>query len=208
MPNLRDAPETPPGDGPDHRRGRGRPRQLDRDTATETAMRLFWARGYDGVSTADLSAAFGVKPPSVYAAFGSKAGIFAAALDRYDRAMAPAFSGLFTAPDPASAVRVVLLGAADLYTAQPDLPGCLVLDGARGTQDDDARQTAARHCHAFRTALSARLVELGDPVADLRADATLTAMMGLSAAARAGLPRAALQQAARAFAEGISRIAP
>jgi TetR/AcrR family transcriptional regulator, repressor for divergent bdcA len=170
-------------------------------------MRLFWARGYDGLSTADLSAALGVKPPSVYAAFGSKAGIFAAALDRYDAVMGPAFAGLFTAPDPAAAVRTVLDSAAALYTAWPDMPGCLVLDGVRGTHDGDAQAAAARHRAAFRETLRARLVALGDPVADLRSDATLTAMMGLSAAARAGLPSEALRATARALAEGLGRLA-
>lgn len=170
-------------------------------------MRLFWARGYDAVGTAELSLAFGVKPPSVYAAFGSKAGIFAAALERYDATVAPAFSGMFTATDPAGTVRAVLLAAAEVYTARPGLPGCLVLDGARGTADTEAAATAARHRAAFRAGLLARLQALGDPAAELRSDATLTAMMGLSAAARAGLPPETLRQTAMAMAEGLGRLA-
>ncbi len=47
----------------------GRPRQFDAEQAIETAQRLFHARGYDAVSVADLTQAFGINPPSFYAAF-------------------------------------------------------------------------------------------------------------------------------------------
>ena len=153
-----------------------------------------------------MSAAFEVKPPSVYAAFGSKAGVFAAALERYGASMSPAFAGLFTVPDPAQAIHAVLSGAADLYTTWPEMPGCLVLDGARGTEDAEAQQAATCHRAAFRAALNARLRTLEDSMADLRTDATLAAIMGLSAAARAGLGREDLRRIAIAFADGIGRL--
>ena len=50
----------------------GRPRQFDAEQAIETAQRLFHARGYDAVSVADLTQAFGINPPSFYAAFGNR----------------------------------------------------------------------------------------------------------------------------------------
>lgn len=40
----------------------GRPRQFDAEQAIETAQRLFHARGYDAVSVADLTHAFGINP--------------------------------------------------------------------------------------------------------------------------------------------------
>ncbi len=63
----------------------GRPRQFDAEQAIETAQRLFHARGYDAVSVADLTQAFGINPPSFYAAFGSKLGLYTRVLQRYSQ---------------------------------------------------------------------------------------------------------------------------
>jgi len=40
------------------------------------AQRLFHSRGYDAVSVADLTKEIGINPPSFYAAFGSKLGLY------------------------------------------------------------------------------------------------------------------------------------
>ena len=57
----------------DSPRPRGRPRAFDRDAALGLARRTFWQLGYEGASIADLTAAMGITPQSLYAAFGSKA---------------------------------------------------------------------------------------------------------------------------------------
>jgi len=61
----------------------GRPAAFDKETALDTAMRLFWERGYEGTSMADLSAAMKIHPSSIYAAFGDKQELFALAAKRY-----------------------------------------------------------------------------------------------------------------------------
>jgi AcrR family transcriptional regulator len=50
-------------------RRRGRPRLLDRDVGLDIAARLFWERGYEGTSTADLTKAMGINPPTLYSMF-------------------------------------------------------------------------------------------------------------------------------------------
>ncbi|EDU6248483.1 TetR/AcrR family transcriptional regulator, partial [Salmonella enterica subsp. enterica] len=66
-----------------HSRTPGRPRQFDPEQAIEAAQHLFHSRGYDAVSVADLTKAFGINPPSFYAAFGSKLGLYTRVLKRY-----------------------------------------------------------------------------------------------------------------------------
>ncbi len=62
-----------------------RPRTFDKDQALDRAMDLFWDKGYDATSVADLTEAIGINRPSLYAAFGDKEALFMAALDRSAR---------------------------------------------------------------------------------------------------------------------------
>ena len=64
-------------------RSRGRPRAFDRDEALAKAAETFWRLGYEGASIADLTAAMGITPQSLYAAFSSKADLYREALDWY-----------------------------------------------------------------------------------------------------------------------------
>lgn len=64
-------------------RKRGRPREFDRLTALAQAMKLFWIKGYEATSIADLTDAMKIGTKSLYAAFGSKDGLYAEALRHY-----------------------------------------------------------------------------------------------------------------------------
>jgi len=46
-------------------------------------MRLFWIKGYEAASIADLTDAMGIGTKSLYAAFGSKDALYAEALEHY-----------------------------------------------------------------------------------------------------------------------------
>src|SRR5688572_8612403 len=90
----------------------GRPWSFDRDKAVETAMRLFWRHGFEGVSVGDLTKAIGIAPPSLYAAFGNKAGIYREALGRYEEGVGFLdLSPLRSAATLAQGVRLLLEGA-------------------------------------------------------------------------------------------------
>ena len=60
-----------------------RPREFDPDTIAESAMRVFWLRGYAGTSIQDLVDGTGLGRSSLYNAFGSKQGLYEFALLRY-----------------------------------------------------------------------------------------------------------------------------
>ena len=61
----------------------GRPRTFDRDEALKKAMYVFWEKGYEGTSMADLIESIGMKAPSIYAAFGNKDALFREAVELY-----------------------------------------------------------------------------------------------------------------------------
>src|SRR5256885_15913527 len=61
----------------------GRPREFDVDKALDLALQVFWRKGYEGASMADLTETMGITKPSLYSAFGNKEELFRKALDRY-----------------------------------------------------------------------------------------------------------------------------
>ncbi len=58
-------------------------KSFDRKQAIDQAMHLFWRKGYEGASMADLVEATGASRYGLYDEFGDKRGLFLAALDRY-----------------------------------------------------------------------------------------------------------------------------
>lgn len=110
---------------------RGRRRSFDRAAALHSAMEVFWAKGYDGASLTDLTSAMGINPPSMYAAFGSKEGLFREAVELYNAAEGKdIWSGIEQAPTARGAVEAMLHASAESYF-QPGKPrGCLVVLGA------------------------------------------------------------------------------
>jgi TetR/AcrR family transcriptional regulator, transcriptional repressor for nem operon len=59
----------------------GRPRGFDEEVVTAAAAALFATRAYDGVGVDDLVRHLGVHRNSLYKTFGSKRGLYLAALD-------------------------------------------------------------------------------------------------------------------------------
>jgi TetR/AcrR family transcriptional repressor for divergent bdcA len=167
-------------------RPRGRPRNFDPDQAVATAQRLFHAYGYDAVSVADLTNALGINPPSFYAAFGSKAGLYARVLDRYAETGAIPLADLLRPDRPvASVLAGVLEEAARHYAADPVTTGCLVLEGTH-CNDQEARE-AARAFHAAAEDMIRLYIAARYPAeAERLADFVSVTMAGLSAKARSG----------------------
>ncbi|MEW2523054.1 TetR/AcrR family transcriptional regulator [Actinacidiphila alni] len=114
----------------------GRPRGFDVDQALERAMRVFWARGYEGASLAELTGAMGITKTSMYAAFGNKEQLFRKALQRYGAGPAAYATDALEEPT-ARAVAVAFLRGAVCATTPPDGPsGCLTVQGALASSDE------------------------------------------------------------------------
>lgn len=57
--------------------------QFDREEVVDKSISLFWENGFSASSMKDVEKATGLKPGSIYLAFGNKEGLFREALVRY-----------------------------------------------------------------------------------------------------------------------------
>jgi len=143
----------------DHPPQRGRPRTFDREQALDRAMRLFWEKGYEGASMAELTAAMGVNRPSLYAAFGGKEELFRQALDRYEQGPAAYSRAALEEPTGRRVAERLLREAADMLSSRRHPGGCLTVQGALACGDEAApvRRELARRRAASEAALRKRL---------------------------------------------------
>ena len=125
----------------------GRPRSFCTEKALDSAMQVFWRKGYEGASMVDLTEAIGINSPSLYAAFGSKEGLFRAVLERYDARRIAFMENLLTAPTAQEVAERFLHGVADFAadTGGKNPPGCLLLQSGLSCGDSVIPDELARH---------------------------------------------------------------
>jgi TetR/AcrR family transcriptional repressor of nem operon len=136
-------------------------REFSIDKATEQAMELFWARGYNGTSTRDLEGALRIGAGSLYAAFGSKDALFVAALARYVdhwRPVAQALRDAVVAGTPVKeAIRQLFRTVRQRISAE-DHHGCLALKAAMERAGQDP--AVDEQIHRLMSGLEAVLIEV------------------------------------------------
>ena len=190
--------EPAPSPPPVPPRRAGRPLSFDRDAALHRAMLLFWRHGYEGTSLAELTAAMGVTPPSVYAAFGDKKRLFLAAVDRYLAGPVTLERMLEAAPSAREAVDTLLRGAAIGFTGADTPPGCLLASAAISCSAGagDVRDHLAALRRDVEDKLRRRIIAgiaAGEMAAGTDADAlaghAVAVVQGLSTLARDGAGR-------------------
>ena len=118
--------------------GRGRPRAFDVERALDAALKIFWAKGYEGASVDDLTAAMGINRPSLYAAFGNKEDLFRLVLERYGQGPAAHACAALQAPTARGVAEQMLNGTVALLTNPRHPRGCLVVQGALACGDGSA----------------------------------------------------------------------
>lgn len=182
---------------------RGRPRSFDIDEAVTTAEQLFREKGYEGVGVAEIGKALGITPPSFYAAFGSKLGLFERVIAHYEAGDARFFPDALATEGPATAAIARLLDeAAEAYAARPGQAGCLVLDGTRGSGDAGALALTRARREAAEAAVRERIARDLPDRADRLAPMVMIALRGLSTSSADGVAREDL----RAFALAAARM--
>lgn len=114
----------------------GRPREFDVEKALDSALCVFWRKGYEGASYADLTEATGVERPALYSAFGNKEALFRRALDRYYERYLDFIPDALQLPTSRHVAAHMLYCSADLNTRFPTHTGCLNINGAMAVSDD------------------------------------------------------------------------
>lgn len=106
-------------------------KSFDLDKATDLAMDVFWAKGYEATSISDLTNGMGINKGSLYNAFGNKKALFTRALLKYDRDNRQyALAQLAQLEDPEEAVTALFDGLIAESLADTDKKGCLLVNTA------------------------------------------------------------------------------
>ncbi|MDJ0278274.1 TetR/AcrR family transcriptional regulator [Sphingomonas sp. 2R-10] len=104
---------------------KGRPREFCTERALAAALGVFWSKGYEGASMADLTEAMGITKPSLYAAFGNKEALFHKALDLYEAEKLEYMRDALDQPTARAVAEHFMRGAIDAQMSSCDPKGCL-----------------------------------------------------------------------------------
>ncbi|MFF7677965.1 TetR/AcrR family transcriptional regulator [Actinacidiphila glaucinigra] len=143
-----------------------RVREFDTEKAVDAAMNAFRGKGYEGTSVQDLVDATGVGRGSLYAAFGSKEGLYLAAMDRYrERYALPLVEALRSGAPGRELLREVLVAAVDEIARDGSRRACLIVGAAMERVAHDPR--VATHVASTTVLLEDALAQV---VAQAQAD--------------------------------------
>jgi AcrR family transcriptional regulator len=183
----------------------GRPRAFDMDKVLDRALEVFWRKGYEGATIAELTEAMGINPPSLYAAFGSKQGLFCKALGRYKAERDAFWNEALNAPTARAVASALLRGSAEFLSNPRHPRGCLSVQGALacGEEAEAARQELEDFRKSSQAAIRQRFKQAlkqgdlrpgSDPAALARYLATV--IEGMAVEAASGASRKELERVA------------
>jgi len=190
-------------------KARGRPLSFDRDQALEKAMHVFWQRGYEAASVAELTAAMGITAPSLYTAFGDKEHLFLAAIERYANGPAAGYPlALEEEATAYAAIRRLLLEAAEELTRDNQPKGCMIAMAATNCSQASAHIQAAliKRREAGMTGIRCR-IECGIGREELPAETDAAALANFYATVYRGMALQAADGATRQTLIGVAEAA-
>ncbi|MDX2355302.1 TetR/AcrR family transcriptional regulator [Dietzia sp. PP-33] len=180
----------------------GRTQSYDTAAVIRRAREIFWESGYEDAAIPDLERATGLNRSSIYNAFGSKRGLFDAAVDSYlDEVIRPLLQPFSATPVARDAI-VEYFGRLRSTFHNADSPasanGCLLINSANApiARDAAVRETVAAYREELRAAIG-RGVTAYRPTHDPGANARLAdacAAMIVAAFALARVDNAAALQ--------------
>lgn len=178
---------------------------FDREAGVAIAQAMFHEHGFDAVSLTDLIKAMDIKPPSFYAAYGSKAELFEKAMLRYATENALPLDQLLAPDRPMpEALAALLVAAAEHYGKDSPLRGCMITEGTRA-DDEVARQMAETLANGGIKVIRDYLDQALPEKAQCLTDYLSITLRGLSAAACNGMPRERLIEVAHTAGRFIAQ---
>lgn len=182
---------------------KGRPREFCVQDALAKALGVFWAKGYEGASMADLTEAMGITKPSLYAAFGNKEALFHKALDLYEAEKLEYMRAALAQPTARRVAEHILRGAVEAQTSTCDPKGCLGVISATACsagggsirEDVMKRRASSQAALLERFAQARREGDLPDHVEpEAIAQYLFAILQGMAVQAGAGATRADLDR--------------
>jgi TetR/AcrR family transcriptional repressor of nem operon len=174
----------------------GRPIQFNPEQVLESAMSLFWRKGYEATSLQDLLQATGLSKSSLYQAFGNKHGLFERSMERYHSNMLNELQEMLAQADSGKAFLVQFLhGIANETRGKDARRGCLVMNTASefAQTDPEVARVVKQATKAFGDLFEAAIVraqEEGDisPEKDARilAKYVVASISGIKTMIKAG----------------------
>ncbi|WP_417373204.1 TetR/AcrR family transcriptional regulator [Glutamicibacter protophormiae] len=184
---------------------------FDRAEVVRQARAVFWSRGYESAAIPELEAATGLSRSSIYNSFGSKRGLFDAAVDSYlDEVVRPRLAALAGGDVAAQALDEYLAATQAIFQKPESLPaanGCLLINSANApiASDEHVSQAICAYRGELHAAFSRGLQAAVPGLADQRLALLADAVTGLVVAAFA-LARISPAEAAR-LVESARRLA-
>ncbi|TDL43091.1 TetR/AcrR family transcriptional regulator [Kocuria rosea] len=133
----------------------GRPRAFEPEAALDAAVDTFWRHGYESTGLTELTEAMGISRPALYRAFGDKAQLFRAALERYIERNMGYVEAALDMPSARRVAEAFLIGNAKAVTTPGRPPGCLSVQ-AMVTHETDAFSLLAENRKVIQERLAAR----------------------------------------------------
>ncbi|MBB6222613.1 TetR/AcrR family transcriptional regulator [Rhizobium leguminosarum] len=183
----------------------GRHREFDVEKALDAVLCVFWRKGYEGASYADLTEAAGVERPALYSAFGNKETMFRQALVRYYERYLDYVPVALELPTAREVAAHILYNAVELNTRYADHRGCLGINGALAGSDEaepvrqaliEARAGAEMQLRQRFERASAEGDLPGTARPDVLAAFLMAVVHGMAVQAKAGFSRETLEAVA------------
>ena len=151
----------------------GRPREFEMHEALEAMAAVFWERGYEGTSLADILEATGLQKGSLYKAFANKQEMFEKSLQHYiERTHAEKGEILHAANSPLAGIEALLRNiAAESCSKKNDFRGCLAVRSMmdRTSHDESVVNTLANCVSSAEKGLT-DLIRAGQELGEIRSD--------------------------------------